>query len=126
MTRARLARPGRDELGGGDQGVDETRAGGLDVERRAVQLEPVLHQVGRRGEAHVGRERADDQQVDLGGIQPGRLQAAGGGVDAQVARRLVRQGEPALVDPRPVDDPLGVEPVRLDAGRGCVTTLSGT
>ena len=65
MTRARSARPRRDELRGGDQGEDEPRAGRLDVERRAVQLEPVLDQVRRRGEAHVGRERADDQEVDL-------------------------------------------------------------
>ena len=47
------------------------------------------------------------------GSHPARLQAAGRGVGAEVARRLVRQREPALVDARPVDDPLGVEPVRL-------------
>ena len=66
-----------------------------------------------RGKAHVGRERADDQQVDVAGVAVGRLQAADRRLGAEVARRLVGQREPALVDPRPVDDPLGVEPVRF-------------
>ena len=40
------------------------------------------------------------------------LQAADRRLGAEVARRLVGQREPALVDARPIDDPLGVEPVR--------------
>src|SRR5262249_10844306 len=36
-----------------------------------------------------------------------------GGDGAQVARRLVGRGEPALVDARPIDDPIRVETVRL-------------
>ena len=60
------------------------------------------------------------------GSQSGRLQAAGRGVGAEVARRLVRQGEPALVDARPVDDPVGVEPVRVSRRSRLLTTCSGT
>ena len=114
-----LAVARRHELRGDDQGEDEARAGRLDVEGRAVQLEPVLNQVGRRRESHVGRERGDDEQVDVGGLAAGGLQAAGRGVRAEVARRLVRQGEPALVDAGPIDDPIRVEAVSSRAGRDC-------
>ena len=50
-------------------------ARGLDVERGAGQLEPVLHQVRRRRKCHVGRERGDDQQVDVARLAAGGFPA---------------------------------------------------
>ena len=74
-----------------------------------VQLQPVLDQVGRRGERHVGREGGEHQQVDVRGLAIGRFQAADRRLRAEVAGRLVRQREPSLVDSCPVDDPFGIE-----------------
>ena len=106
-----LAVAGGHELRRDDQGEDEARAGRLHVKRGTVQLEPVLNQVGRGGKCHVGRERRDDQQVDVGRLAPGRLQATDGGLHTQVAGRLVGQREPPFMDSRPVDDPFGIETV---------------
>ena len=54
-----------------------------------------------------------DQQVDVGRLAAGRLQATDGRLRAQVARRLVRQREPSFVDARAIDDPVRVESVRF-------------
>ncbi len=108
-----LAIARRHELRRDDEGEDEARAGRLHVEGGAGQLEPVLNQVGRGGECHVGREGGDDQEVDVGRLAPGRLQAADRGLRAQVACRLVGQRESPLMNSRPVDDPFRIESVRL-------------
>ena len=55
----------------------------------AGELEPVLQQAGGRGERHVGRERADDDQVDVGRIDAGAVDAAEDGLVAEVAGGLV-------------------------------------
>ena len=47
------------------------------------------------------------------GSRAGGFQAPRGRVDTQVARRLVRKSESALVDARAIDDPIRVEPVAL-------------
>ena len=109
MTRARLAVARGHELRTDHQGEDEAGTGGLNVERRAIQLEPILHQVGRRGKRHVRSEGGQHQQVDIGGIAVGGLQATNRRLSAQVAGCLMRQGKPPLMNPGPVDDPLGIE-----------------
>ena len=48
------------------------------------------------------------------GSRPADFQAADGGLGAKVACRLVREGEPAFMNPRPVDDPFGIEAVGLE------------
>ena len=105
-----LAVAGGNKLRSDHQREDKARAGGLDVERRTVELEPVLHQVGRRGKRHVRREGGEHQEVDILGVALSRLQATDRRLRAQVARGLVRKCEPPLVNPRPVDDPLRIEP----------------
>lgn len=64
----------------------------------AVELQAVLHQVRRGRERHVGRERGQDEHVDVGRVAVGVRQAARGGLGAEVAGGLVRQGEPTLMD----------------------------
>ena len=49
---------------------------GLEIEGRAVQLESVLDEAGGRREGHVRRHGPDDQQVHVGGVAAGGLQAA--------------------------------------------------
>ena len=100
-----------DELRRDHQREDETRTRRLHVERRAGQLELVLHQVRGRGECHVGRERRQDQQVDIARLAARRLRQRMRRLGAEVAGRLVRQREPPLMDARPVDDPFRVEAV---------------
>ena len=60
------------------------------------------------------------------GLAPGGLQAARRRPGAEVAGRLVGRGEPPLVDPGAVDDPVGVEAVRGLRRSWLVTTRSGT
>ena len=53
-------------LSRGDQPVDEARAGREEVEGAgALRPDPLLHQAGRGWEEHVGRGRADDDEVEI-------------------------------------------------------------
>ena len=56
---------------------------------------------------------AEHQEVDIGGLLAGRSQATDRRLGAEIAGRLMRQGEPTLVDARAIDDPLRIEPMRL-------------
>ncbi len=113
MTSAQLAVAGCHELSGDHEGEDEPGAGGLDVERGAGQLEPILNQVARRRKSHVGCECGHDEQIDVGRFAAGGFQAACRRVYTKIAGRLVRQSEAALVDARAIDDPIRVESVAL-------------
>ncbi len=68
-----------------------------------------MHQAGGRGKRHVGREGAEDNEVDVARIDVGVGDAADGGLVAQVAGRLVRRGVAAFEDAGALDDPVGVE-----------------
>ena len=49
------------------QGVEEPRTGRLEVEAEGVAgADLVLHEAGRAGERHVGRDRGHEDQVDVG------------------------------------------------------------
>src|SRR5262249_50940231 len=93
-----VAGAGDDVGGAGDQGVEEAGAGGLDLDGGAAEPQPVLHQASGRGERHVGGEGPQDEQVDVLGVDPGVVEAAQGGLLAQVAGGLVGQGVPAFQD----------------------------
>ena len=71
------------------------------------------------GKAMSGVKVASTRRSTSVGLAIGRLQAADRRLGAQVAGGLVRQCEPPLVDPRPVDDPFGIETVASPGGRGC-------
>ena len=109
MIRARSLAPGDDVGRPGDQRVHEAGAGRLHLDGRARELQPVLHQAGRRGKRHVRREGGQHHQVDVARIDAGVVDAAHGRLVAQVAGGLVRQGVAAFQDAGALDDPVGVE-----------------
>ena len=115
-TSARLRGAGPDELVGDRQRVDEARAGGIDVERRAaVGAEAVLQQAGGGREDQVRRGGAEHDQVELGRLRRRRLPArATRGVVGQVAGGLAFGGDVALADAGARGDPLvaGVDELR--------------
>ena len=70
-----LRRAGAHELVGDGQAVDEARARGADVERRAVLGADLLLHVHRgRRHRHVAADRADDDHVELIGRDAGALE----------------------------------------------------
>ncbi len=93
----------------GDERVHEPGTGGLHLDRRPDQAEPILHEAGGRGERHVRRERAENEQVAVLGGLAGLREEIVGGLDAEVAGGLVRRGVPAFEDAGALDDPVGVE-----------------
>ena len=78
-----------------------------------AQLELVLHQAGRRGKAHVGRDRRQQQEINVEGIHAGVRQAAAGGFRGQVARSLMGRRVPSFADAGLLDHPFRIasEPV---------------
>ena len=60
---------------------------------------------GRR-EEHVRGGRGDDDEVEVLRVDAGVLERLPRGRERQVARRLARSGDAALLDPRPRRDPL--------------------
>ena len=107
MTRAHLARPRATKPSATHRRVDEARADRLDVEGdadRRAQL--ALHDGGGGREGQVRRGGGDDDQVDVGGRAAGGVQGALGGLDRQVARRLVVAARVALLDAGALADPL--------------------
>ena len=63
------------------------------------------------GKAMSGVKVARTSRSTSQGSRPAAFRQRIAACCAEVAGRLVRRREPALVDPRPVHDPLGVEPV---------------
>src|SRR5205085_11689328 len=88
--QGQLADAADDVSGSGNESVHEARTGCLHLDGRTVQVQPILHQAGGRGEAHVGRESSEYQQVDGTWIRAGAIDAAAGGLLAEVAGCLVR------------------------------------
>ena len=69
---------------------------------------PVLHQAGGGGEQVVGRDRADDDGVDSGGVHAALRQGALGGCHRHVGGGHIRVRDMALADAGPLQDPLVV------------------
>ncbi len=101
---ARLAR--RDELVRDRDAVDEPGARRRDVEGRdLLRPELLLHVDGARGHGRVAADRADDDHVEVGDVEPRRLErtaARGGG---HVAVHLVIGGDVAPADAGALGDP---------------------
>ena len=114
--RLHLGRPNR-------EGVGESSAGGVQVERRPGHPEPRLDERRRGQDEPFGRARRHDEEIDARGADPGPAEGFGARVGRQGGGGLALAGEPALPDPRPVRDPLvrGVDQrlevrVRYDPG----------
>ena len=83
-----------DEAVRGDEGVDEARAGGVEVERTALQPELVLHGRCGRGHGLVGRRGGEHQQVDLASRRCPRSRARHGPLRPRGRRSCRRRGAP--------------------------------
>jgi hypothetical protein len=98
---------GRDEALSGVQRREEARARRAHVERAGVGgPQARLDQRRTRRQKVVGRQRPDDDEIEFLGIDLGPLERLSGGVEAQIAGRLLRRREAPLPDPRALDDPL--------------------
>ena len=105
-----------DQRVGHRQRVDEAAAHRLHVEHRATgNAQLVLHD-GRGGRKHhVRRGGGNDDQVDVAGLQAGRLQRGLRRRHRQLAGRHIGRGKVARLNAGALDDPF----VRsLDAPRG--------
>src|SRR5262245_46121365 len=104
-----------DELRAGGQRVEERRAGGGDVEAPGSgRANLVLYQAGGRGEEHVGRDRRDNNQLDLMGLDAAPLQQVVYRLDRQLGRRRAFFDPVALVNARAPADPCGVGDYHLE------------
>ena len=110
-----LVRAGDEELVGRRDGEDEAGADRLQIEGDAVSdPERRLHLGRHRRKRVVGRRGGDDDEVDVGGLQPGVGERRLGGARRQRRRRLAVAGDVALADAGALHDPLvgGVDDLR--------------
>ena len=97
---------GHDELLGDFQAVDESGAGGLQVEGgRAQGADLLLDQAGRRGKDHVGGDGGENNEVNLIAGDARGLHRAQRGLGGHVGSELVRGGEAPLLDAGARRDP---------------------
>ena len=104
----------RDEPVRDRERIDETRAHGLHVERRAeADAELVLQDAGRGREHDVRRGRRNDDEVDVVGRHAGRRHRLPRRVHRQVGRHLLVRGHATRPDAGAREDPLvgGVDPL---------------
>ena len=88
------------------QRVGESRAGGEEVVApRACRADLVLHQARRARKQHVGRRRPDDDEVDVGRLEPGALDRLPRGLSRQIRRRDARVDDVTLADAGALQDP---------------------
>jgi len=98
---------GRHVGAGGGVRVDEARAGSGHVHRRRPAVpDRLLDERRSRRHPVVGRQRGNQDQVDLVGIQARDGDRARAGHGGHARGRLVRGGDPPLADARAADDPL--------------------
>ena len=99
--RARL-----NQVSGGGESVDETGAGRDQIESPGVLCaELMLHQAGRGGKHHVGRNGADQDRVELTAIDATLCQRRASRFDRHVRGGDVRGGDVALGNPDALQDP---------------------
>ncbi len=94
-------------MGGRLQAVEETAASGGEVEAGGPGVAQAgLEEAGGGGEGLVRGEGPEDDQVEIGGVNPGPGQGRAGRLLGHEGDRLLAAGDPALADPRPFQDPL--------------------
>ena len=116
------------------QRINETRTRGLNVERRrARRAELALHEARGRRKRHIGRERGDDDQINLIGGDASHFHRALGGFRGEVGSEFVGGGDAPFLDARARGNPfvrsldhffqIGIgkdffRHIRTDAGNG--------
>src|SRR5213594_1523433 len=97
---------GRDELRGGGKRVYEAGAGAGKIETPCFfRADFGLDQASAGREKHIGRDGRNNDQIQLGRVQPAFFAQSFGGGSADVAGRLAFLNDTALADTRPFDDP---------------------
>lgn len=102
---------GGHELGGGHERIDESRTRGLDVQRRTVESQRGLNQIGGRRALIVGGEGADDDEINIPRVDMSRANRVLRGFDAQIAGGLFGERVPTFANPGPLFDPCGIKAV---------------
>ena len=106
MTSTLECAPALDQLRAHLKGINETGAGGGEVESPgALRAELVLHQAGGGGEEHVRRDGGDDDGLDFAGLDAAFGEAAFGGFDGHVAGGHALLYQVALADADAAVDP---------------------
>ena len=119
------------------QSIDEAAAHGLHIKRRATvgNTQFVLHDAGGGRKHHIGRGRGHNDQIDLAGLQIGRLQGLARGFFGQIAAVHAGIGEMARLDAGALHNPfmrrfnaclcqLGGQVVVTDAPRGQIAACA--
>ena len=97
---------GRDELRGGGKRVYEAGAGSGKIEAPCFfRADFGLDQASAGREKHIGSDGRNNDQIQLGWVQPAFFAQSFGGGSADVAGRLAFLNDTALADTRPLDDP---------------------
>jgi hypothetical protein len=100
-------RTGGDELATDGERIGEGRTRGADVEAPGVRgADLVLQQARRAREEHVGRDRADDDELDVARRQAGAPDRLEGGLLGQIGGADAGIDDVALADPGALQDPL--------------------
>ena len=107
MTSTLLHGAAVNHLGAHRQRVGERRARRRQIEApRARRADLVLHQAGGAGKQHVGRDGADDDQVDVVRGQSGLLDRDERGLLREVRRRHAGIDDVTLANAGALHDPL--------------------
>src|SRR5690606_21138556 len=77
---------------------------------------PILHEARRAREDEIGRRGGDDDEVEIGGGEPGRIERVARRLGGQLARGHALGGDVPLADAGTGDDPLvgGVDAARTE------------
>ncbi len=91
----------------GGQSVQKARAGGDQIEAPgAFRSNLVLHDAGGGRKQHVRRDRAYQNAIQLGGVDPALIERHLRRAHRQIRSRHLRRGDMTLGDSRTVQDPL--------------------
>lgn len=87
--------------------VEETRASRRNIESRRIHRPDIrLHIASRRRREGIRRNRRDNDEVNLLGLDPRRLHRLASGVGGHIARLLIGRGNAALLNARALNNPL--------------------
>src|ERR1700693_5655529 len=92
---------------GRGQAIDETRAGRHQVESPGpLGSDTILDQAGRAGEQHVGCDSANDDCIQVAGVDAAVIERNAGSLDGHVGSGHFGRGDVALHDAGTLDNPL--------------------
>ena len=103
----RLMRTGLDESGTDIQSINKPTAGSLNIKSHGpVSAQFLLHQASGARERHVRGDGGDDDQVDIGGRDPGGSHRPTGGLQGHVRSCFVGSSDTTLANTGAAGDPV--------------------